>query len=28
VHLHITNDEHLQILNVILNRKGRRFAGS
>ncbi|TKW15325.1 hypothetical protein SEVIR_5G230500v4 [Setaria viridis] len=27
VHLHITNDEHLQVLNVILNRKGR-FAGS
>ncbi|RLM93954.1 uncharacterized protein C2845_PM08G18700 [Panicum miliaceum] len=26
-HLHITNDEHLQVLNVILNRKGR-FAGS
>ena len=27
-HLHITNDEHLQVLNVILNRKRRRFAGS
>ncbi|PAN29751.1 hypothetical protein PAHAL_5G247800 [Panicum hallii] len=26
-HLHITNDDHLQVLNVILNRKGR-FAGS